>query len=208
MSAMALAARASEPCSTSALLGAVVARSASYQPERVAETAFELLALRSEERVLELGCGSGRLLFRLAARVRRGHVVGIDPSELMVRHARHRNRRFVEEGRAAIAKGRSTDLSAFPDGGFDAVLGVHVVCFWTDPHEELAQVRRVLAKGGRLLLAFSPGQRRLAPDAANESAHVPVERVVGWLEEAGFEELRVVVAGTAGHPLAWVRGRR
>jgi protein-L-isoaspartate O-methyltransferase len=79
-----------------ALFGDVIARAATYSRERVARTALELLALRPQDRVLELGCGSGRLVAQVAARVQRGAVVGIEPSPLMLRHARFRNRRFVE----------------------------------------------------------------------------------------------------------------
>ncbi len=190
------------------LLGAVIAQSASYDPEQVADTALELLAAGPEDHVLELGCGSGRLLFRLAARARRGRVAGIDPSELMVRHARHRNRSWIGAGRAVVELGSSRDLSRFPDRGFDRVLGVHVVCFWRDPARDLAEVRRVLRPGGRLLLGFRPAAAGSAPGAADEPARVPVGRVEAWLRRAGFGIEDGRLGGDPRRPLAWVRAWR
>ncbi len=189
------------PCDPT-LLGTVVAQSATYRPEQVADTALALLAAAPEDDILELGCGSGRLLFRLAARARRGHVVGIDPSPLMVQHARHRNRSWIHAGRAEVSQGGSADLSAFPDGSFDHVLGVHVVCFWRQPLRDLAEVRRVLRPGGRLLLGFCPGSAADEP----ETARMPVTRVASWLHVAGFAGLRTTISGDPSRPLAWVQG--
>lgn len=168
------------------LLGAVVAGSVTLAPEQVAETAISLLAVQPESTVLELGCGSGRLLFRLAARLRRGFAVGVDPSEWMVRHARHRNRHWIGAGRAAVSRAGSADLGHLPDGRFDAVLGVHVVCFWSRPERDLAEVKRVLRPGGRLLLGFRPEVGASRPDPSR----LPPQRVEAWLREAGFAEVR------------------
>lgn len=196
--------RAGVPCP--ALLGTVVAQSATYDQEQVADTALELLAAGPEDRVLELGCGSGRLLFRLAARARRGRVVGLDPSALMVRHAGHRNRHWIEAGRADVVQGWSRDLSRFPDGGFDRVLGVHVVCFWEEPARDLAEIRRVLRPGGRLLLGFRPLAAREAD--GDPGARLPAGRVEGWLRGAGFALVDTIVCGEPQKPLAWVRAHR
>jgi SAM-dependent methyltransferase len=192
------------PCP--ALLWTVVARSATYDPEQVADTALERLAAGPEDRILELGCGSGRLLFRLAARARRGRVVGLDPSALMVRHARHRNRRWIEAGRAEVVQGWSHDLSRFPDAGFDRVLGVHVACFWEEPGRDLAEVRRVLRPGGRLLLGFRPAADGEPGDS--DRARLPADRVEGWLRGAGFFAANTVVCVDPARPLAWVDAGR
>lgn len=204
---MANAARVDRSSCYPDLLASVVAQSVTYDPEQVADTAIERLAAGPGDHVLELGCGSGRLLFQLAARARRGRAVGIDPSELMVRHARHRNRRWVSAGRAAVEQGSSRDLSRFAEASFDRVLGVHVVCFWGDPASDLAEVRRVLRPGGRVLLGFRPV---VAGDSAagEEPVRVPSERVERWLREAGFGLADTAMCGDPQRPLAWVRAQR
>jgi len=209
MLAMASAARRVSPLGqgpslSPAVLGAVVAQSATYDPEQVAEMALERLAAGPEDHVLELGCGSGRLLFRLAARARRGRVVGIDPSDLMVRHARHRNRSWIGAGRAQVEQCWTRDLSRFADQAFDRVIGVHVVCFWDEPARDLAEVRRVLRPGGSLLLGFRPAVRG-EPGAGEPLARMAIERVERWLRWADFSVSDTVLRGDPERPLAWVR---
>ncbi|MFL5957235.1 MAG: class I SAM-dependent methyltransferase, partial [Solirubrobacterales bacterium] len=49
---------------------------------------LDRLPLRGDERVLDAGCGSGRVTARLAERLPRGHVVAVDASAAMVARAR------------------------------------------------------------------------------------------------------------------------
>jgi trans-aconitate 2-methyltransferase len=49
---------------------------------------LERLELRGDERVLDAGCGSGRVTKLLAERVPRGHVIGVDASPSMIERAR------------------------------------------------------------------------------------------------------------------------
>jgi SAM-dependent methyltransferase len=88
---------------------------------------------------LEIGVGTGRFAIPL------GIGLGLDPAYNMVAIARRR-------GLQAVA-GRGEELP-FPDGCFDFALLVTVICFVADPRLLLADVRRVLKRGGRLVLGF------------------------------------------------------
>jgi len=205
--AMAAAALYRAPIETTAIFGDVIARAASYSPERVAESAMRHLDLRRDDVVLELGCGSGRLLSRVAAQARRGSVTGIDPSPLMVRHARFRNRRFIERGVAAVETGASDDLSRFGDGRFGKVYGLHVVCFWEKPARDLAEIRRVLAPDGRLVLGFCPSELAASATRADQ-ARCSIASVEAWLGSAGFAEIEIASEWIGELPLAWMLARR
>jgi len=137
------------------LLATVRARSASCGAERVRRALLERLAVGPRDRVLELGFGSGRLLFAVAVRAVQGFVAGVEPEEFALRHASRRCERLVREGRVRLLHGTSRDLSAFGAGAFDKVYGVHVTDFWEDPLPHLREIRRVLRPGGRLLLGAS-----------------------------------------------------
>ncbi len=171
------------------LLAAVRARSAGYGAERVRRALLDRLAVEKRDRVLELGFGSGRLLFAVAARATEGRVAGIEPEEYALRHASRRCERLVREGRVTLLRGTSRDLSAFATDAFDKVYGVHVTSFWDDPLPHLHEIRRVLRPGGRLLLAACADEPGLA-----------LER---GLAVAGFREI-----GTeAADELAWTTAR-
>jgi SAM-dependent methyltransferase len=193
------------PIESTAIFGDVIARASSYTPERVATAAIRALDLRRDDVVLELGCGTGRLLAQVAVRTQRGFVAGIDPSPLMVRHARFRNRRLIERGVAEIQVGVSSDLSRFGAGAFRKIYGLHVVYFWESPLRDLAEIRRVLAPGGRLVLGFCPSEP--APGHGVDRARCSTARVEEWLEQAGFRSIEGSVEWDGGRPLAWIAAR-
>jgi ubiquinone/menaquinone biosynthesis C-methylase UbiE len=129
--------------------------------------------IRPGERVLDVGCGTGSLAIA-AARVvgPGGSVVGVDPSVEMIGRARAKARRTRLPVEFVATAGEALP---FPDASFDVVLLSLVLHQLPSDalHATMAQVRRVLAPGGRLLAVDLgtpiPGQRtvhshRPAPD--------------------------------------------
>ena len=112
-----------------------------------------VVAPQPGERVLEVGCGHGVLVALLAARA--GEVLAIDRSPRMITAARRRNRAAVEAGRVRLqaAPLRDAELGPRP---FDVVVSFDVRAFH-DPAQEATWdvVSRVLAPGGRVVVAFS-----------------------------------------------------
>jgi trans-aconitate 2-methyltransferase len=62
------------------------ARISSLQ-KAMAEEVLALLKLDGSERILDVGCGEGKITSEIAGRVAAGQVVGIDPSHDMIRFA-------------------------------------------------------------------------------------------------------------------------
>jgi ubiquinone/menaquinone biosynthesis C-methylase UbiE len=105
------------------------------------------LDLQPGDRVLEIGFGHGCTLAAVAARADRGRVIGVDPSEVMVRQASRRNRRAVTQGRVALHR---AGVEAIPcgDAAFDKAFAVNSFQHWPDPLACLVEVKRVLTPGG------------------------------------------------------------
>ncbi|MEY9109596.1 ubiquinone/menaquinone biosynthesis C-methylase UbiE [Bradyrhizobium yuanmingense] len=114
---------------------------------------MDALGIEQDDQVLDIGCGHGRSLMELAARAPRGHIVGLDLSELMIEIAAQRNRSLIEAARVELVLSTSESLP-FPDGVFDKVQCVHVLYFWKDIETSLGEIARVLKPGGRLGLLF------------------------------------------------------
>ncbi len=106
----------------------------------------ELADLRPDHRVLDLAAGTGDLALRTARRVREGTVVAVDLTPEMMRVGRRR------EGADRIrwVQGDALDLP-FPDRCFDRVLVGYGLRNFPDLARSLAEVRRCLKPGGRLL---------------------------------------------------------
>jgi trans-aconitate 2-methyltransferase len=109
---------------------------------------LDRLSLEGEERVLDAGCGTGRVTEQLAERLPRGRVIALDGSPSMVDAARDRLARFGDRIDYVVA-----DLShPLPiDGTVDAVLST-ATFHWVPDHDALFRnLARVTAPGGRLV---------------------------------------------------------
>jgi arsenite methyltransferase len=112
---------------------------------------LRILALRPGETVVDIGAGPGFLAVEMAAAVGpHGRVHAIDPSESMLALARARE---TEPGTAPVevASGSANALP-LPDASVDAAVATQVLEYVADIPGALAEVRRVLRPGGRVLL--------------------------------------------------------
>ncbi|HWH43404.1 MAG TPA: methyltransferase domain-containing protein [Thermoleophilaceae bacterium] len=125
-----------------------------YRTQDVVEqrrAVLRALDLRPGERVLDIGAGPGFLAVAMAAAVGpRGSVDGVDVSESMIALAR---RRSPEPHSAPLAFRLGDALALpFPDECFDVVVSTQVYEYVEDIQAALAEARRVLRPGGRLLV--------------------------------------------------------
>ena len=115
---------------------------------------LDSLALVENDRLLEVGFGSGYLLEQVLVRGRCQQVAGLDVSQEMVAHVDRRLRRYVAAGKARVGQG-DIESMPFADGEFTALCSVNTLYFWRDPDRALAECRRVLQSAGRLVLCFN-----------------------------------------------------
>jgi len=101
--------------------------------------------------VLDIGCGGGRTLERLASMAGLGKAIGIDYSKDSVTVARKRNQRLIDSGQVEVVHG-SVSSMPFPDETFDFVSAVETYYFWHDIAGDLAEVRRVMKPSGQLVI--------------------------------------------------------
>jgi SAM-dependent methyltransferase len=187
-------------------LGELVARVMAWETGAANAFAVDQLPLEPGAAVLEIGCGHGRTLVALARRVRGGTVAGVDPSDVMVRHATGRLRAESARGRAEVHRAEAARLP-FPDARFDAALAVHVLYFWPEPLVELREIRRVLRPGGALVLGFRPDDAGARASLPASVYHLrSVEEAEQLLREAGFEAVRASEADCGEPRFACVIG--
>lgn len=128
---------------------------------RMARLAAELARPARGDHVVDVGCGPGTAA-RVAAR-RGAAVTGVDPAVVMLSLARRLTRRGVV---IAWTDGTAESLP-LPDGSATIVWSLASVHHWPDLHQGLAEVRRVLAVGGRWLAV----ERKVRPTATGLASH-------------------------------------
>jgi ubiquinone/menaquinone biosynthesis C-methylase UbiE len=109
------------------------------------------VSIRNNDTILDIGCGGGRTISKLAAIASAGKVHGIDYSEESVVAARRTNARWIDIGLVGIEHGAVSELP-FADNTFDLVTAVETHLFWPDLAEDMCEVLRVVKPGGELLI--------------------------------------------------------
>ncbi len=115
---------------------------------RLAERFVPFAGLELDDRVLDVGCGTGSLTFRLAEAPQRPIVTGIDASPVYVAAAQQR----IAGPRVTILEGDACALP-FADASFDRALTQLVLQFVPDSQKAASEMRRVVRPGGTVAAA-------------------------------------------------------
>lgn len=134
----------------------------------VTNWALDQLEFKAGDRALDIGCGGGATMGRIASRIQAaggmGHVSGVDISEVSCETSRRNNEGAIRAGQMDVTQA-SVESLPFPDGAFDVVTTVESFYFWPDPQRSLAEVARVTRPGGHFLLVADVYRRSdLAPE--------------------------------------------
>ena len=123
--------------------------------ERMRTEAIDLLDLQADDRVLDVGCGTGFATEGLLERTERVH--GLDQSRHQLERAWAK---FGKTDRVRFYRGDAERLP-FADDAFDAVWSSGSIEYWPDPVAALREFRRVVRPGGGVLV--------VGPDAPHSS---------------------------------------
>lgn len=118
---------------------------------RVTAWGLAHVSIAQDATILDVGCGGGGTVRRLATRFTQGKVYGIDLSEESVAVSRRTNRRLIRAGRVEIQPGSVSHLP-FAADMFDLATAIETHYFWPDLVADMREILRVLKPGGRLLI--------------------------------------------------------
>jgi trans-aconitate 2-methyltransferase len=180
--------------------------------EAMAAEVLSLLELKGTERVLDLGCGNGKVTARIAARVPRGSVLGVDSSSEMIAFAlqnfsgaEYPNLRF-----------EVMDICALPfRQEFDLIVSFNALHWIPEQAKALGRVREAIKPDGQAQLRLVPkGERKSLEDVLEETRkslrweryfvgfrdpylHLTPEEYRALAEQVGFKVERLHVADKA-----------
>lgn len=147
---------------------------------------MEKIAIAPDSFILDVGCGGGRTIHRMAAIASAGKVCGIDYSPDCVAWSSAYNAEWIKEGRVEVVQAAVNKIP-FEDNYFDIVTAVETVYFWPNLVECFKEINRVLKPSGKFIIinevyiseAFR--ERNEAYAAAGMKIFSP-EELKEWLE--------------------------
>jgi ubiquinone/menaquinone biosynthesis C-methylase UbiE len=109
------------------------------------------ISIENHDTILDVGCGGGRTVSKLAAIANQGKVYGVDYSEESVAVTKRTNARWTDLGRVEVRHGSVSQLP-FPENTFDLATAVETHFWWPNLPGDMREVFRVLKPCGKLII--------------------------------------------------------
>jgi SAM-dependent methyltransferase len=175
-------------------LGTRVVQAMNRTHSALTDWGLQYVPVERNSTILDVGCGGGRTVQKLANLAPEGKVHGIDYSQASVDASRATNAREIETGRVEIQLGSVASLP-FPDRTFDVVTAVETHYYWPDLPANVREVFRLLKPGGTFALIAETyrggwlGTLYLVPMKLLRAAHLSDEEHRDLLTQAGFTDV-------------------
>jgi len=154
--------------------------------------AEDALAIENKDHVIDIGCGTGKLIRNMANKINEGYIEGVDFSHSMVSIARKKNKKQINKGIVKIVED-DFDSLFYQNENFDKACSVNTIYFWPKPEVTATKIFSILKPGGRLILAFEDirqlQQRNLDHDVFN---FYTLEKVEDLLYRSGFSSVEII----------------
>jgi SAM-dependent methyltransferase len=132
-------------------VGKLFARAMNRSHQSMTDWGLRHIMIERQFKVLDIGCGGGATVRRMAASAADGAVYGIDYGEGSVAVSRELNSQLIEAGRVVIQKASVSQLP-FPDDYFDLATAIETQYYWPDLAADMREILRALKPGGKLVV--------------------------------------------------------
>ena len=175
------------------------------QHSRLTDWGLTHIPIGQNDTMLDVGCGGGRTVSKLAAAATQGKVYGLDYSDESIAASTRNNARLIASGHVQLRQ-ESVSQLPFSDGTFDLVTAVETHYYWPDLPADLREILRVLKLGGRLVIiaetykGANSAMSRLAEKYVNRTGMtlLSADEHCALLENAGYQDVRVIKNDTKG----------
>ena len=158
----------------------------------------ELISIKIDDRIIEIGFGTGKLIDKMAQQIDTGLIEGVDFSKVMVSIARKRNKKNITKGKVKILEGNFDEIP-FEKESFTKACSINTLYFWTKPAHTAKKIAEILKPDGKLILAFEDIEQLKRRKLNQEVFHLySKDEVQKLLINAGFSKNLNIVTRKKG----------
>lgn len=117
--------------------------------------ALSMIRLGDNNNLLEIGFGNGKFINEYFLMNPSISVTGLDFSETMCEEANKNNEDLTRQGKVRFMCANAQNMP-FDDESFDIVIALNTIYFWNPIESYLNEIKRVIKKGGSLLIGYRP----------------------------------------------------
>lgn len=190
-------------------LGRFVLRNMNSRHSNVTDWGLSHTAIGKEDIVLDVGCGGGRTISKLATIATQGKVYGVDHSKQSIAVATRTNKPWIDMARVEIREASVSQLP-FPEDTFDVITAVETHFWWPALPTDMREVLRVLKPGGTLTIIAEvyKGAKTFTAKAAEKysartgMALLSIDEHRELFTKAGYSDVQVLAEPSKG----WICG--
>ncbi len=201
-------------------LGRLILWNMNSRHSKVTDWGLSKISIQQSDIILDVGCGGGRTISKLAGIATGGKVYGVDYSEASVAVAKKNNRQSIAEERVDIREGPVSQLP-FADEMFDLVTAVETHFWWPDLSADMREVLRVVKPGGTFVIIGEIYKGAKTKTAKLAEKYLPLSGIKllsvdehrDLFANAGYSHVQITVepgkgwiCGTGKKPLEALRG--
>lgn len=165
---------------------------------KLTDWGLDQISIPQDGMILDIGCGGGRTIAKLAERSPQARISGIDYSDDSVAIACKTNAKLIQTGRVDIQSGTVSQLP-FAENTFDLITAVETHFFWPDLANDLREVIRVLKPGATfaIIAEVYKGGMKMAGKLAEKYIHhsgmllLTPDEHREYLVNAGFADVNI-----------------
>jgi SAM-dependent methyltransferase len=180
-------------------LGRLVVWNMNLRHSKLTDWGLSHVSIKPRDTILDVGCGGGKTVSKLAGMANEGKAYGLDHSDVSVAMARKLNAGWIDTRRVEIREGTVSELP-FANEMFEFVTAVETHFWWPDVPAGLREVRRVLKPGGTILIVAEIYKGATTRMAKLVERHAPrtgikllsVDEHRHLLENTGFTEVQII----------------
>jgi SAM-dependent methyltransferase len=190
-------------------VGRVMLRNMNSRHSNLTDWGLDHVSIDPHYTILDVGCGGGRTLSKLAELATQGKVYGVDYSEESVATSKKTNARWIERSRIEVQLGSVSQLP-FPEGMVDLVTAVETHFWWPNLPADMLEVFRVVKPGGKLIVIAEvyKGAKTTVSKLAEKHASqigmtlLDVDEHRELFAQAGFSDVQIITE----HHKGWICG--